>query len=98
MTCKIGELRSKEVINVRDGARIGFISDVEIDTATAALTAVVIYGRLRLFGLLGREPDLVIPWGDITLIGGDTVLVSCKHPPQIKKESTVSNLLSKLGF
>ena len=63
MTCRMDALRDKEVINVKDGGRIGFVSDVEVDTKEARLTAVVVYGRLRLFGLFGREPDFVIPWG-----------------------------------
>ena len=90
MNCRIAELRNKEVINVRDGGRIGFISDVELDTVSARLTAVVVYGRFRLLGLLGRDPDLVIPWQEITLIGGDTVLVDY--------EGFWSALWTKLGF
>lgn len=82
MNCRIAELRSKEVINMRDGGRIGFIGDVELDTKTAALTALVIHGQLRLFGLLGRAPDTVIPWQSIHLIGDDTVLVDFDVPPQ----------------
>ena len=62
MTCRMGDLRNKEVINVRDGSRMGYVCDLELDTAAAALTALVVYGKLRLFGILGREPDLVIPW------------------------------------
>ena len=80
MNCRIGELRNKEVVNVKDGGRLGFVSDVELDTDAATLTAVVVYGRLRLFGLLGREPDFVIPWKDIELIGDDTVLVNWQQP------------------
>lgn len=95
MSCRMGDLRNKEVINVKDGGRIGFVSDVEIDTRTAALTAVVVYGRLRLFGLLGREPDAVIPWKEIVLIGGDTVLVNYEKPEETKK-SGLSGLLEKL--
>ena len=44
--------------------------------------AIVIRGRYRLFGLLGREEDTVIPWEDIQVIGEDTILVRC---PAIKK-------------
>ena len=51
MTCRLDSLRDKEVINVKDGGRIGFVSDAEVDTQEAKLTAVVVYGRLRLFGL-----------------------------------------------
>lgn len=93
MKCRMGDLRNKEVINMKDGSRVGFVSDVEIDTHTAQLTAVVIYGRLRWLGLLGREPDAVIPWKDITLIGDDTVLVDYQLPA--REESALSGFLKK---
>lgn len=98
MNCRIGELRNKEVINVRDGTRIGFIGDVELDTHTANLTAIVVYGRLRLFGLLGREDDFVIPWKDISLIGDDAVLVSYEEKECEKKKGLISTLMDKLSF
>ena len=91
-------LRDKEVINVKDGGRIGFISDVEVDTKEARLTAVVVYGRLRLFGLLGREADFVIPWGDIVLIGEDTVLVRYDAPVQSQRQGMLGKMLEKIGF
>ena len=54
MPCRMGDLRMKEVISVKNGGRLGFVCDVEIDTSTAKITALVVYGRSRLFGLLGR--------------------------------------------
>ena len=75
MNCRMADMRSKEVINVKDGSRLGCVCDIEIDTATAKIYALVIYGRLRLFGLLGREDDIVIRWDDIEVIGDDTILV-----------------------
>ncbi len=98
MTCRMDALRDKEVINVKDGGRIGFISDVEVDTKEARLTAVVVYGRLRLFGLLGREADFVIPWGDIVLIGEDTVLVRYEAPVQSQRQGMLGKMLEKIGF
>jgi YlmC/YmxH family sporulation protein len=81
-------LRDKEVINVKDGGRIGFVCDVEVDTQEARLTAVVVYGKLRLFGLLGREEDTAIPWGDIEKIGTDVLLVrtAVSAPPRSRKK------------
>ena len=98
MTCRMDALRDKEVINVKDGGRIGFISDVEVDTKEARLIAVVVYGRLRLFGLLGREADFVIPWGDIVLIGEDTVLVRYEAPVQSQRQGMLGKMLEKIGF
>lgn len=77
MSCRIAELRHKEVINQSDGMRLGFVDDVEVDTRNACLVSIIIYGRPKLFGLLGRCDDTVIPWGSIHLIGEDTILVSC---------------------
>ena len=80
MLARIGDLRNRDVISVRDGVRIGLVGDIEIDTASAQLAAVIVYGRPRLFGLLGHEEDCVIPWGDIRMLGEDAVLVD--HAPQ----------------
>ena len=76
MISRVAELRRKEVIDSLSGARVGFIDDVEVDTLTANVRSVVIFGRPRLFGLLGKSDDLIIPWSDITLIGEDTVLIT----------------------
>lgn len=90
MSCRMADLRSKEVVSIKDGGRLGFVCDLEMDIHTAAITALVVYGRPRLFGLLGREPDTVIPWKDVEMIGGDIVLVKCPAPPR------TPNLLEKL--
>lgn len=98
MLCRMGDLRSKEVINTKDGSRLGFVCDLELDPKTGGLTAVVVYGRLRLFGLLGREPDLVIPWGDIALIGDDTLLVHYTPPACREGTGTLTRLRERLGL
>lgn len=76
LICRINDFKYKDVVNAADGVRLGCVGDVELDTRNATLTAVVIHGRYRLFGLLGREEDLVIPWEDIEIIGEDTILVN----------------------
>ena len=78
--CRFQELRRKEVINQRNGFRIGFVDDLEINTESADLRALIIFGRCRFFGIFGREDDFVIPWQNIKLIGEDTILV--KLTPQ----------------
>ena len=76
MICRIDEMKNKQVVCVKDGCVLGYISDIELDTEKGTLTSVIIYGRLRFFGLLGREEDIVIPFADIKVIGAETVLVS----------------------
>lgn len=76
MKCTFSELREREVISTATGARIGFIDDLQIDTETGKILSLIIYGRSRMMGLMGREDDVIISCTDIEKIGADTVLVS----------------------
>ena len=95
MICSFSELRNKEVVNVRTGEKIGYIDDLELDSAGGRIVSLVIYGRSRAFGLMGRDEDIVIRCSDIELIGEDTILVRFdKDAICIKTQSCrVENLL-----
>ena len=41
MACRIADMRHKEVINVKDGVKIGYVDDVEFDTVSAKIFWVV---------------------------------------------------------
>lgn len=86
MICMLGDLRHKEVINSKTGSRLGFVDDVEIDTKNAVVISLIIYGRLRCFGLLGKEEDIIIKWDCIELIGDDTILVNYIDPFRQKQK------------
>ena len=75
MILRISELRCREVINICDGCRVGYVNDAEFDCTGGNIVALVVPGRAKCFGLLGREDDYVIPWGCIRRFGEDTVLV-----------------------
>lgn len=75
MQCRIVDLRCKEVINVCDGCRLGFVNDVEVETIHGRVIAIVIPGPCRFFGLFGRTDDFVVPWECIKRIGEDIILV-----------------------
>ncbi|MBR5285158.1 MAG: YlmC/YmxH family sporulation protein [Clostridia bacterium] len=75
--CRVYELGCREVIDVETGSRLGYVGDVEIAVHSGEVRAIVIPGKLRLFGLLGREEDKVIPWSSIEKIGKDILLVRC---------------------
>ncbi len=72
------DLHCKEVICVRDGRRLGFISDAKIELPEGKICAIIIPGPCRFFGLWGRKDDFVIPWNCIKRIGPDIVLVDVK--------------------
>ena len=71
---KASDLR-KEVINIKTGRRLGEVIDVELDERDGKITAIVVPGEAKLFGLLGGGPDLVIPWSRIKKVGPDCILV-----------------------
>lgn len=97
MNCRVGDMRDKEVINVRNGMRIGFVGDIELNPQDARMTAVVVYGKSRFFGVLGHEEDVIIPWKDIKLIGDDTVLVDYEEPKMIDKKPSREGFFDKFG-
>lgn len=77
MNCRIDEIRSRQVVCVRDGTVLGYVSDIELDTESGRLTSLIIMGGLKFLGLFGREEDIIIPWEDIAVIGEETILVNC---------------------
>ena len=81
METRIAELRCKEIINVHDGARFGYVGDVEVDLETGRVRSLIVPGRLRFFGLLGREPDRTFPWESVQRFGEDIILVEDEGQP-----------------
>ncbi|MCI8423551.1 MAG: YlmC/YmxH family sporulation protein [Lawsonibacter sp.] len=79
METRIADLRYKEVISVADGSRFGYVGDLEVDLETGQVSALVVPGRRRFFGLLGREEDWYIPWTTVRRFGEDIILVE-KEP------------------
>ncbi|MBO8136640.1 MAG: YlmC/YmxH family sporulation protein [Desulfotomaculum sp.] len=72
---KISDLRSREIINIVDGRRLGVIKDIDIDLEHGKISALILPGTGRVFGFLGREEEFVVPWEKIVKIGMDVILV-----------------------
>lgn len=77
MIQRIGDLKDRQVVCVRDGSILGFVGDIELDTESGKLSSIVIYGKSKGFGLFGREDDMVVPWESIEILGAETILVNC---------------------
>ena len=89
MDSRITQMRCKEVVDIQNGCRYGSIGDLEIDLVTGRVHALVVPGRLRLFGLLGRERERVFPWSAIRCFGEDIILVDGgeeKFPEKAKRK------------
>lgn len=68
-------LKQKEVINVCDGTRLGFVSDVEINLSDGRIEGIIIPGSSKWLGILGKNSEYIIPWDSIIKVGEDIILV-----------------------
>jgi len=69
------EFKQKEVINCRDGERLGYICDLEFDIQTGVITQIIVPGPCKIWGILGRDQEYVISYNCIKQIGTDVILV-----------------------
>ena len=69
MNCRFTDLRCKEVINICDGCRLGYVGDVECQLPEGQMTALIVPGPFRFFGLFGRGEEYYIPWDCIRQVG-----------------------------
>lgn len=87
----------KQVINVCDGAVLGFVTDIEIDKCDGRVIAFII-GCNSALGFSKGE-TVRIPWCNVKCIGEDTVLVDivlseCKcQLPEDKKKKKFNKIL-----
>ena len=79
MISYFSDLRYKEVIDVHSGFRLGYVCDAEFDDNEGRLISLITPGKAKLFGLLGREDDYVLPWTCIARLGSDIILVDSKE-------------------
>ncbi|MBE5778202.1 MAG: YlmC/YmxH family sporulation protein [Clostridiales bacterium] len=76
----LSELRTKEVIDVHSGKRLGKVMDLEFHVENSRITAIVVPADTSfLQSLRGEKCGLVIPWEDIQRIGDDVILVATKQ-------------------
>lgn len=73
--CRASDIRQKEVINITDGRRLGFVADVEINFEDGRIESIIVPTGGKLFGLIGKDNEIVIPWERVKRIGEDIVLV-----------------------
>ena len=87
MGCLFSELRSKEVIDLKSGARLGYVCDAEFDPCSGQICALIVPGAGRAGGLLGRDDDYVRSWTCRSRLGDAVVLVELHPaPPRRRRE------------
>ena len=60
---RMSELKRREVINVCDCKRLGFVGDLDVDPCTGRILAIIVPGPGCVCGFLGREKEFVILLG-----------------------------------
>lgn len=87
MVCSIEELCRKDVIDVENGCRVGFVSDAEIQTDNGSLLCLIVSCADKAFNLK-RADTIRVCWNDIVVIGKETVLVKNVELPQTADKSS----------
>ena len=81
---RIYDLKQKEVINVKDCKRLGYVGDVDLDMEKGCVLALIVPGPGGICGFLGREKEYIIPFCDICQVGNDVILVELKNKEEKK--------------
>lgn len=69
------DFKHKEVININNGKRLGYVQDVCADLETGAITDIIVPGERKIKAMFSNSNDIVIEWARIRCIGEDVILV-----------------------
>lgn len=69
------DFKHKEVININNGKRLGFVQDVCADLETGKITQIIVPGSNKIMNIFSSNNEIVIPWENIKCIGDDLILV-----------------------
>ncbi len=72
---RYAELRNKEIINISDGSRMGFVCDVEFDLEKGTVNSIILPRKTGFFNIFSGHDEYVIPWNKIKKIGDDIIFV-----------------------
>lgn len=79
------DLKTKEIISVTNGKRLGYPDDVVLDTESNSINYFVILKNNKMFKKPEREQ---VPFSAVTLIGEDVILVKTPVVTKAKEDKT----------
>lgn len=62
------DFKHKEVINIKDGKRLGFVQDVCADLGTGNITSIIVPGSNKMLNIFSTGNEITIPCGNITKV------------------------------
>ena len=69
------DFKHKEVVNINNGKRLGYLQDVCADLETGMITSIIVPGNNKVLNLFSSNNEVIIPWQNIKCIGEDLILV-----------------------
>lgn len=78
------DLKQREVINITNAERLGYVNDVDIEFETGKILSLIIPRNKGLFGLFSKRNNYIIPWDEIVAIGKEVVLVKTNVTEALK--------------
>ena len=75
MNSKGLDFKHKEVININNAQRLGFVQDVNAELESGIITSIVVPCSSKFFNIFSSDHEIVIPWSNIKCIGEDIILV-----------------------
>lgn len=75
---KASDIRNKEIINLSNSEKLGYIEDFEICVSTGEISAIYVPEKQNSFLKL-KSKNIRIPWNKIEGIGDDIILVNVEN-------------------
>lgn len=72
---KLSELQKKDIVNIRNGKKIGKIIDVEFDIQSGYMIHFVIEEEHFIKSLFSNKGELTIKFNQIKKLGEDVILI-----------------------
>ena len=69
------DFKHKEVVNINNGKRLGYVQDVCADLETGKITSIIVPGSNKVLNIFSSNNEIIIPWENIKCIGDDLILV-----------------------
>lgn len=72
---RLSDLQNKDIINIKDGKKIGNIIDITIDDK-GCMTSLLVEKSKFFVSMFSTKGEISIKWDQIEKIGEDVILVS----------------------
>lgn len=86
---RVSDLRLLDIVNVKDGRRLGPIKDLDLDLERGVVKSIIVAGPARSWGLFGngKSEDFIVPWDRVKKIGVDVILVDAQDLPEFDTDN-----------